>query len=54
MVIEIPTPEKGYCPRCSAQQLFVPVWKKNGSDGTEHLAWKCTKCGYQVEYENVK
>ena len=48
MVMGLPNPEKGYCPTCKAQQLFVPVYAKHGD--SESLSWKCTKCGHKIEF----
>jgi hypothetical protein len=48
-----PNPEKGYCPTCKAQELFVPLWLKYANDGSEELSWKCTKCGFSVKLSNT-
>jgi len=47
-----PNPEKGFCPQCKTPELFVPVWLKYGNNGSEYLAWRCTRCGHQIEYKS--
>jgi hypothetical protein len=49
MTMVLPNPEKGFCPKCEANELFVPLYYKGGN--YEWVTWKCTKCDYQIKVD---
>lgn len=46
--IGMPDPTEGNCPTCEETEQFVPVLQL--TKGGARVAYKCTHCGEQIEY----